>query len=290
MNEHFATKCIEKIDASFIEEARTFPPDQPKSGYWKRLLITYSVIFLGIALLLCFALIRPTQPYRLEKEDGQYRIRIDPKYVPLGGMAVDSYSPIYRNTVVEMEQSFRKGDFTSAEFYSLGRYADAHGFVPIFDLDNLIEPSLPDPFEYKLIIVPNYYLFHITIPSTGVKISMREIPQDLFAESTDMEAFHQTVRIHADALDAQDQLQYAYRNDEYQTSAFCCYVIIGSDCIYYVTESYEITDSASILTGIEIYTEPAKADGHHLLIQIHEPKERPRVSWLAQFGCKPYEP
>lgn len=290
MSEHFATACIEKIDAGFIEEARTFPPDQPKRGYWKRLLITYSVIFIGIAILLSFALFKPTPPYRIEKEDGQYRIQIDPKYVPYGGMAVDSYSPIHRNSVAEMEQAFRQGDFSSAEFNSLGTYADAQGVIPIFDLDNLIEPCLPDPFEYKVVIIPKFYLFNIIIPSTGAKISMREIPQDLFSEATDMAAFHQTIRIRADATDAQDQLQYAYRNNEYQTSESCYYIIIGYGFTYYVTEYYEIMDSEKTLAGMDIYAEPAAADGHYLLIQIHEPKERPGIAWLAQFGCKPYEP
>ena len=232
----------------------------------------------------------PPHEYRIEKESGQYRIHIDPKYVPYGGMAVDSYSPIFRNSVAEMEHAFRQGDFTSAEFYSLGTYADAHGVVPIFDLDDLIEPSLPDPFEYKVVIIPNFYLFNITIPSTGAKISMRDIPQDLFTEATDIAAFHQTVHIRADAPDAQDQLQYAYRNNEYQTSESCYYIIIGSDFIYYVMESYEITDSEKNLTGIEIYAAPTTDDGHYLLIHIHNPKERPNIAWLAQFGCKPYEP
>lgn len=290
MSEHFATECIEKIHPNFIEEARTFPPEKPNSGYWKKMLISYTVIFAGIALLLAFALFRPTRDYRIEKENGQYLIYLDPKYVPMGGIAVDSYSPIYRNSVEEMDQAFRFGDFTNAECYNLGRYANADGIVPIFDLDNLIEPSFPDPFVYKVVIIPSYYFFSVTMQSTGTKITMRDIPQDHFTQFTDIAAFHETVRIPADASDTQDQLQYAYCNTEYENNEACYYIIEGTDMTYYVIEYYDTTDSVKILTGIEIYTDSSEPDGHYLFIQIHNPKERPDVAWLAQFGCKPYEP
>lgn len=290
MKENFAAECIEKIDSSFMEEARTFSSKKRNRGYWKQLIIKYSIIFIGIALLLCFALFNPTKEYRIEKEDGQYFIYLDPKYVPMGGMTLDSYSPLFRNSVAEMEQAFRLGDFTTQELYRLGRYADAHGVVPIFDLDNLIEPSFPDPFEYNVAIIPNHYLFNITIQSTGKKITMRDLPQDLFTQFTDIAAFHHTIRIPANAQDAQEQLQHATCNMESENSETCYYIIEGASLTYYVIEYYDTTDSVKLLTQVEMYAEPADPTGHYLSIYIHEPKERPDISWLAQFGYKTYEP
>lgn len=290
MNERFTTECIEKIHPSFIEEARTFPPNKPNTGYWKKLLITYVVIIAGVALLLFFTLFRPTHEYRIEKDGDHYLVYLDPKYVPFGGLAVGSYTPLYQNSVAEMERAFRLGDFTTEEFYRLGNYADGHGVVQIFDLDNLIEPNLPDPFAYKVIILPSRYLLEITMQSTGEKMTMQDIPQDHFIQFTDIAAFQETLRVSADATDAQEQLENAYRSTEYETSEACYYIIEGASLTYYVVEYYDTTESEKILRGIEIYAAPTEADGHYLSIQIHEPTERPKISWLAQIGYKPYEP
>lgn len=293
MNERWTSDCIEKIHPDFIEEAGTFPPDKPKSCYGKIILIVCSVVFVGIALLLFFLPVTPPREYRIEKDNGQYLLYLDPQYArefDRDTMFTQIYLPIYRDSVKEVEQAFRHGNFTSTEFYNIGRYANADGIVPIFDLDNLIEPVFPDRLYYKVEFTPNYYLLKAEDKTTGTTISMRDIPQDRFTDFTGIVAFHETVRIPADAADAQDQLQHAYRNTGYETSEICYYIIEGTCLTYYVMEYYDTIDSEIILMGIEIYAEPSVPDGHYLLIQIHGPMERPEVVWLAQFGYQPYQP
>lgn len=293
MNERWTSDCIEKIHPDFIEEAGTFPIVKSKSCYGKIILIVCSIIFVSIALLLFFLPITPQREYWIEKENGQYLLYLDPQYAPESDgdtMFPQIYLPIYRDSVKEMEQAFRHGNFTSTEFYNIGRYANADSNVPIFDLDNLIEPVFPDGLYYTVEFTPNYYLFKADDKTTGTKMSMRDIPRDRFTDFTDIVAFQETVRIPADAADAQDQLQHAYRNTGYETSETCYYIIEGARLIYYVREYYDTTDSERILMGITIYAEPSVPDGHYLLIQIHGPMERPEVVWLAQFGYQPYQP
>jgi hypothetical protein len=299
MNEHFTTECIEKIDPSFIEEARSFSPSEAKEGCWKRKAIKYSVIFLGIALLLTITIVWPSreqkQKYSVEKVDGQYRIHLGTQFPSKNGFndvtnALTVYNPLHRNSIREMEKAFRNGNFTNTELAKLAYAANEYGTLCILDLDNLIEPIFPENIIYHVEFTATLYLCVATDEESEAKITLKDFSQHDFAHFTQNDYFAKTVRIPADAHNAEDLLQKAYYNTGYTEGAACFYIIEGTGNTYYVIEYYDSADQLAIPSGLEIYTEPNEPGGHYLKIQILNPKQRPDIAWLAQFGCKPYEP
>ena len=279
MSEHFATECIEKIDAGFIEEARTFSIEKSKGNYWKKLFFKYGIITVGMALLLIFSLLYPPRKYEIRKENGNYWVEIDPEYAP---QKVPNPNLIRHDSVQEMEQAFRRGSFTVQEFRILGSYASGTA-LRIFNLDNLMEPTFPDGFDYYVEFTPDYYSFHATKGDTQVSI---KFSGPHYHDS--QPAFENTVRIPVDIPNANSLRDKAFQTNVSEGNYNCYYIIVLEDFDYYVTELYRSEYSDTKPYKIFIHATPHNPHQQCLIIDITNLAEWPDVFWLAQFGCRPH--
>lgn len=290
MNEDWTSNCISNIDHSFIEEADKYFPRKARQPYIKSVLINFAVVAIGVAIVLIIALVYPPREYKLVEEDGTYYMYIDKRYVSEDFLSItiyptQEYYAIPFETLDEMLSALHHGTFTVHDFSKLGHFANSEGKIKLFDIEHLYDAVFPENLpDHDVQFLPNEYLFCIDDEDSRMKITLDLISEENFQHHLSrLPGFESTVVIPADASDAN-----AIRDDACWQESTCCYIITAENTTYYVMEQYNGGTSSEIPASIEIYAKTT--DGTYFSVRIYHYGKRPEITWLAQFGCKPYEP
>lgn len=292
MKEPWSSACINEIDPAFIAEAGSYAPQKRKYPYFRKVLMKWAIIAVGLAILLTVLLVWPPREYRLVKEDGQYVAYLDPKYgLPYGyGAVIDvngpkSYYLIQRNSVKEMEQAFRHGSFTVQEFRKLGNSADSHGKIALFNLDALYQAVFPkDMQESHILFSPSVYYFCAEMEDNEMSAMLWMISEEAFQDYLSRNTeFENTVHIPADSPDANLAREDAISICRYDR-LYRYYIITTEHTTYYVQEDYRNMET---LSAVNVFAKTQ--DGECFKFTITECAHRPDVSWLAAFSVEPYQ-
>lgn len=292
MNEHWASECIGNIDNTFIEEADRFTQARPRHPYFKSVLISFAIVAIGLAIVLTIAFLWPQHEYKLVKENGNYYMYIDDKYVDdraaITVYPIDHYR-IRFDSLDEMLSDLQQGNFTVNEFQKLGRHTDPHGKIELFDISHLYEASFPkDLTDICILFWPGGYSYFVGLDGFHCSVTLDFISEERFRQLLSRKpCFADTVVISAQSTDANAEREAAYF-PEHPTQSACYYIITTESTQYYVAEYYNTETSTEIPIAIDIYAKTN--DGAYFCVKIHKCTKRPDVAWLASFDVTPYQP
>ncbi len=293
MNESWTSECIGKIDKSFIEEANNYPAAKPKKNYFKKVLIKWGIVAIGIAALLFIALVYPPREYKLVKEDGNYYIYLDEKYLsklPPGTPHSNfSFYNIRRDSLEQMCADLRHGRFTAHECMKLGRSADEEGKIALFDLDHLYEAIFPDDMtDHYVEFTPADYACCATGKDGNMTVTLNVVTDEQLPVYLAHHCeFKNAVTISPTSPDANSIRENATCQE--QTGAFYCYYILEAEhATFYVEEYYAADSPKGIPYSITVYGQTQS--GMFFMVKITKLTERPGVQWLASFNIQPYQP
>lgn len=296
MNESWTSECIGKIDQSFITEANAYPATTPKNNYFKKVLLKWSIVAIGIAALLFFALLYPPRAYKLVKENGNYYIYLDKKYLsdtPPGEShgstsLIDPLDKIQRDSLAQMCADLRRGRFTTHEFLKLGRSADEEGKIAVFDLDHLYEALFPDDLTDRYVqFTPADYACCATDKDGNTIATLNAVTDErLPVYLAHYSGFKNAVTISVASADANHAREDI--TTEEQLGSFYCYYILEAESVKFYIEEYYAADSPEgIPYHITVYGQTQS--GMFFMVKITKLTERPDVQWLASFNIQPYQ-
>lgn len=297
MNESWTSECIGRIDQSFIEEANHYPAAKPKKNYFKKVLLKYGVVAIGIAALLFIALVYPPRDYKLVKEDGNYYIYLDKKYlsetphgVPQADISpINAFDKIYRDSLQQMCADLRNGRFTAHEFMKLGRSADKEGKITLFDLDHLYEAIFPEDLTDRYVqFTPSDYECCATDKNGNMTVTLNVVTDErLLVYLAHHSEFENTVTISVASPDANNMRENATFQEKRGTF-YCYYILEAEHATFYIEEYYAADSPEGIPYSITVYAQTQS--GMFFTVDIKKLTERPDVQWLAYFNIQPYQP
>lgn len=260
----------------------------------RKYVILTVVFVLLISLFGCSA-----QQYKLICENGYYFAEVE-KGIPVKGsdtvtdIGYTPRYPIYFQSISEMCDDIRKGNFTDGEYSALVDWADENGRVSLPNIDALLEPIYPtDVGNYKISMQRSdyKYIFSNHEVAEYLELSFSEDMSDWDHQLEKLMNFENSLVRGAEVYKIESEENgktYYYITSQGTHYVAHIYTIEQSGTIYYVKEKYTLDGySNGIPDYMDVYFANDDADFYSYLY-IDTPKQRYNAEWITMFGWKEY--
>ena len=253
-----------------------------------------NIIIVGIFVLLCLtgcSTSNADMPYDITQENGDYYLIMKETLDDNSGSTSSEITvapAITFGSVAEMKHDIQTGNFTEFELEQLSRFTkDEAGRIKICNLDNLYAPQFPATLsEYRVIWDGESYAFFITGTGGQINILSKESfdaevdSQNDFEKNTKFKILGKSVESDRNAT---VYTYYDHRSKHQMKRVF--YTISGDSGIMYADELYDLTLSDTLPISVRTI---GSDNGVYFRVVFSQPKERPSVEWLSQFGLREY--
>ena len=198
------------------------------------------------------------------------------------------------DSISEMLQDIKTGNFTEEELYQLKRFkTDDTGRTMICDLSKLWDGCTPDDFDsqriewggsgYSITYYDSESELHATFDCTFTKESLdNAILEEKAWVNRDG---HTMVSTSQDTERNATIYIYEYYNHMYKVkkqNKEIHYTITGDNMELFVRECYNDSD---VPRSIDVFGEK---NGYYFCVMLYHLQERPSVEWLSQFGVQDF--
>jgi len=265
----------------------------------KRTVGLLNVLLLMVTLLLCGCtaqekVIVSNDVYTIVEQDGQIVMKVENKSVISLTEDMREYKPPTYRTPGAMRTAIRECKFTQSDYEAISYMALCYGgSIPLFNLDTLSEPVLPDNMEYSSVTWDGErYYFHFNMDAAFDKDVTSGTVYVINKNIFDRELKKQITNYFDNDNLTLDKTEedakrggtiYYYHTSSHSMKLHILTLTQGTKTLY-IREKYYSTYSS---TPDQIYILGKDGDNYFSVLAYNF-KGRPAQEWYLSFGLVPY--